>query len=369
MKKVSILCMIVAVTSIFSMHGNAQENKATAPTLTVGMKAPSLEVGQWFKGEPVTEFKPGHVYVIEFWATWCGPCRAAMPHLSELARHYKNKVTFLGLDVWEHGKGAPEGDYYEKARTFTQRLGDGMDYTVGADAPSKFLEETWLKPAGIRGIPSSFIIDQKGDIVWIGHPISIDAVLEHVVNGTYTEAAKEQLKQNAATQKEKDSEQRTKLQEYTDAKDYKNQLAIIDQMIKESPARANSYLPMKFKALLESDQEAAAEMATSLLKTQEGNPILLNSIANTILDSENPSDAMVKSAFSMAKAVESRSLDKDFSASQLLGKAYHATGDVANAVAAQQVVVDFLSTYPSSAQIDKMKAEAQAALEKYKKGK
>ncbi|HEY8387972.1 MAG TPA: TlpA disulfide reductase family protein [Parasegetibacter sp.] len=368
MKKFSIFCMIMAFAGMISFQVNAQGNNAE-PTLKVGMKAPKLEVGQWFKGEPVTEFKPGHVYVIEFWATWCGPCRAAMPHLSELSRHYKGKVTFIGLDVWEHGKEMPEGDFYEKARTFTQRLGDGMDYTVGADNPDKYLEQNWLNPAGIRGIPSSFVIDQKGDIVWIGHPINIDPVLEHVVNGTYNETTKAEIKKAADEQAAKNKEHMAKIEEYGNAKDYKNYIATMDKLINENPSRASSYIPIKFKIVLESDQKVALKMAKSLLKTEKSNPILLSNVANSILDSVPSNKKLTKVALSMAEIVGSRSLENDFSANQLLAKAYHAQGNVSKAVAAQQVVIDFLSSYPSSPQIDKMKADAQAALEKYKNGK
>jgi thiol-disulfide isomerase/thioredoxin len=367
-KKISVWCLALTM-GLFTISAQAQENKAPEPTLKVGMKAPKLEVGQWFKGKPVSDFTPGHVYVLEFWATWCGPCRSAMPHLSELARQYKGKVTFLGLDVWEHGKEAPAGDYYEKARTFTERLAEGMDYTVGADAPNKYLEENYLKPAGIRGIPSSFIVDQKGDIVWIGHPMNIDDVLELVVKGEYNETAKAALKEKSEKLNEQFKEYNTKLKEYTEAKDYKNQIALLDQMMKERPSNKNSYLPAKFKALLATNPKAAAKMATSLLKNQKGNPILLSSVASTILESDKADKKMVSTAVSMAKVVEARNLDKDYSTNVLLGKAYHKLGDTQKAVAAQQVVVDFLAGYPSNEQIDKMKAAAAETLEKYKNGK
>ena len=71
------------------------------PWLNIGDPAPPLRVNQWLKGTPVQKFEKGHVYVVEFWATWCQPCKLSMPHLSTLARQYKNKVTIIGVDIYE----------------------------------------------------------------------------------------------------------------------------------------------------------------------------------------------------------------------------------------------------------------------------
>jgi thiol-disulfide isomerase/thioredoxin len=61
---------------------------------------PPLKVAKWIKGKPVQRFEPGKVYVVEFWATWCGPCRRSIPHLTELAKKFKGKVTFIGVSIW-----------------------------------------------------------------------------------------------------------------------------------------------------------------------------------------------------------------------------------------------------------------------------
>ena len=72
------------------------ETEATQ-TLMVGDPAPTLSIAQWIKGDPVNAFADGQVYVVEFWATWCGPCRVSMPHMSSLQDQYSNEVTFVGI--------------------------------------------------------------------------------------------------------------------------------------------------------------------------------------------------------------------------------------------------------------------------------
>src|SRR5262245_47338286 len=82
--------------------GRAAETSGSTSKLMVGDAAPKLQVSKWVQGEPVKDFERDKAYIVEFWATWCGPCVASIPHVNELHQKYKSKgLVVIGQDVWE----------------------------------------------------------------------------------------------------------------------------------------------------------------------------------------------------------------------------------------------------------------------------
>ncbi len=69
------------------------------PTFKIGDPAPAIAPLSWIQGTPVTKFEPGHVHVVEFWATWCPPCIKVIPHLSALQKKYPDSLTVVGVNV------------------------------------------------------------------------------------------------------------------------------------------------------------------------------------------------------------------------------------------------------------------------------
>ena len=165
-----IILSIIAITCIYAGQSFAED------TAKLEYKAASLAGLTYVKGDPVT-FKEGSVYIVEFWATWCPPCRKSIPHLTKLQKQFKEKgVTIIGI--------SNEKDL-EKVKKYVAKQGGKMDYTVAVDAEHK-ISNGYMKAYAKRGIPTAFIVNKKGNVAWVGHPMSkMDEVLAKIVDGTF----------------------------------------------------------------------------------------------------------------------------------------------------------------------------------------
>lgn len=145
----------------------------------IGDKAKPLHISEWVKGAtaeaPVNVTDGKNVYVVEFWATWCGPCRTSIPHLTALQKQYKDKgVVFVGIS----------NETMEEVKPFVEKQAEKMDYVVALDK-ERLTSDDYMRAYGQNGIPTAFIINKKGQIAWMGHPMDMDDPLEEIVTGTY----------------------------------------------------------------------------------------------------------------------------------------------------------------------------------------
>jgi thiol-disulfide isomerase/thioredoxin len=177
---------------------------ASNASIGPGSPAPALSVQTWFKGKPVKKLDRNKIYVVEFWATWCGPCIQTIPHLTELAKKNKD-VTFIGVSIWEDDKDG-------NIKKFIDKMGEKMDYNVGYSGNKTGMSQTWMQAAGQDGIPTSFIV-KNNQVQWIGHPSAIAKPLAEIKAGTFDlKAFKAHFDKEAETVKmEAEAEQAEKL--------------------------------------------------------------------------------------------------------------------------------------------------------------
>eukprot|EP00455_Lapot_gusevi_P003161 TRINITY_DN11301_c0_g1_i2.p1 TRINITY_DN11301_c0_g1~~TRINITY_DN11301_c0_g1_i2.p1 ORF type:complete len:153 (+),score=32.02 TRINITY_DN11301_c0_g1_i2:70-528(+) len=125
------------------------------------LQAFELEDLHFIKGEPIklSDIKGSQVAVVEFWATYCPPCRDSIPVLSELQREFSD-VVFVGISA--------EEEY--TVRPFVQQMGKQMAYRVAVDS-TRVTSASYMRAVNAQGIPTAFIISKQGKIVWHGHPL------------------------------------------------------------------------------------------------------------------------------------------------------------------------------------------------------
>jgi len=157
----------------------------SAAGLKVGDPAPATRPESMLQGEAVKDFKKGDVYVFECWASWCGPCVAAIPHLNDLHKKMSKKgVVITGVNVWEGERDAASA---QRAKDFLKSQGDKMSYRVALGGKA-FIKD-WLEAAEVNGIPHAFVV-ADGKIAWMGHPMQLtDEVIGDILTGTPLAAA------------------------------------------------------------------------------------------------------------------------------------------------------------------------------------
>ena len=147
------------------------------PDLEIGDPAPKLEVKSFVKGEPVKAFEPGKTYVVEFWATWCGPCKTSASRISPSSR----RSTRTSASSASASSSRTPG----RVKPFVKEMGDKMDYRVAIDAvpdgqATRRRRDGQDLDGGRRGRtasrpPSS---SSDGKIAWIGHPMEMEQPLD-----------------------------------------------------------------------------------------------------------------------------------------------------------------------------------------------
>ena len=139
---------------------------AIGDVLVPGSPAPALTVDSFVRGPESKTLELGKVHVIEFWATWCGPCVASMPHLTELQKQNPD-VQFIGVAGFERDKDAAAGT--KRVDDFVKAKGDAIGFAIAFDGDGT-MAKTWMTAAKRNSIPTSFVVGKDGNIAFIGSP-------------------------------------------------------------------------------------------------------------------------------------------------------------------------------------------------------
>lgn len=175
MKKTNFLCAFLFGILFLGSSTKSISQFNNQPTLFIDDPAPAVKVQQWLRGDSISAFRKGEVYVIDFWATWCGGCILSFPHISGVAEKYKGKVRFISIDSYEEIGENKGKDPVAMVKEFLKTpQGQKLTIDVAVDGPAKGMYNAWVKPLRRQGFPTTFVIDQEGKIAWI------DVNLDHL---------------------------------------------------------------------------------------------------------------------------------------------------------------------------------------------
>ncbi len=233
---------LVAVAISLSAVAGIAQSAAASPA--IGDKAPKVVAEKWYTTKPPAlpgeEGADKHVFIVEFWATWCGPCLKSIPHLGELQKkHGKDGLIVIGMSNEEAGDIEPF--LKDKMK---------MEYHVGGDKDMA----TWEKYMDdIPGIPHAYVVDRNNVVVWTGNPLdtrALDHVVEQVLAGKFDlEAAK-----NTAEAEKKFQEGMEELRAVLATRDADKSFAIVEKLLAVQPPRLHAYM-IKRSLLEEFDRE------------------------------------------------------------------------------------------------------------------
>jgi thiol-disulfide isomerase/thioredoxin len=144
--------------------------------LRIGDASPGLAGLTYLQGAAPSAGSTAAI-LVEKWATWCGPCRATIPHLDELARRHAGRLHIIGIT----------SEDAETVQPFVaERRAEGqMTYAVALAPPE--LYQRWLAEA--PGIPHATLVSADGRVLWRGHPAEIDPIIDVVLAGTWDPSA------------------------------------------------------------------------------------------------------------------------------------------------------------------------------------
>lgn len=149
MKNIFILiALLLPVSIVFAQENN--NGKQLWAKSYLNQKAPELVVEEWLTPKPDTK---GKFVLIDFWATWCGPCRKAIPELNEIQKQFKNELVVIGIS----------DETVSKIKEMTSPV---IEYSSATDTKA-----TTKKQLEVQGIPHVILIDPQGIVRWEGFPL------------------------------------------------------------------------------------------------------------------------------------------------------------------------------------------------------
>ncbi|MEZ6132504.1 MAG: redoxin domain-containing protein [Planctomycetaceae bacterium] len=302
---------------------------ANPSSLAIGDTAPPIQALQFVKGEAVDELKDGQVYVVEFWATWCGPCIRTMPHLAGLQMEYGDKVKFIGIT---REKEPVVQGFLEREQSEGRTWNEVITYAMALDTNDE-MNRSYMQAAGQSGIPCAFIVGRDKKVEWIGHPATMDSPLQQIVEGTYDREAA----MIALEAEKKATAARRQISTWLQKGEFDKAVGAIDKLLEDDPESATMHF-MKAQVLgLAGRSEDSGKAYAAAVESGWENAQVLNAIAWKLATATESPDLDV--ALKAARRASELTGDADGATLDTVARVYFEQGNVEEALSWQKKAV------------------------------
>ncbi len=351
-----ILVGFVAVL-LFSRAAAAQ----TPLVYGEGEPAPPVQAGAWVRGEPVSRFERGRVYLVEFWASWCAASRRAIPRLSALQRAHPDDLTVLAISSRDL-----QGESLERVTAAVSEQGEAIAYRVAFDDRRR-TARAWLDTFDVRSVPTAFLVDRSGVIAWIGNPLWPSGEMEEaaalVLADRFGPGAREALRARYVARLDRVARLEREFEEMDRAAQPARALRLVETLLEANPDAAPEYAVRKFDLLLSTP--GGADKAFEFGRAAVGGVLRddadrLRTVAWTVLEQEGLERRDLDLALRAALRAVEVSRSKDADAMDTLALARARRGEFAEAVEAQRRAVELTPE-------DHLRADYQERLLEYER--
>ncbi len=348
---------IVSLAAVLGV-GSACLAQDEPELLRVSDPAIALDVAHWLKGNDITEFHAGQIYVIEFWATDQTASVDVIPQLSALQEQFKD----YGVRV----VGITDESPQNVVKFLVRQTADGMleydraVYSLASD-PDLSTRNAYCRAAGVNSLPMAFIIGKEATIEWIGSPNELADPLEQVVKGVWDRAAFKatfDAQQNARFHEQSN---RRKLRMARADGDWESVIEAMDAL--SHLPRDRGMKAQKYQVLGRDigDEERANAYAAQLVESEWDDATVLNSVAWFMVDDDWVQNADLDLAMKAADRANELTNESSAAILDTVARVHFEQGRLQQALKWQRKAVDALPANPQSG------SEIRVWLEKYEK--
>ncbi|MBX4876640.1 MULTISPECIES: redoxin family protein [Rhizobium] len=202
-------------------------------SLNSGSPAPSINVQHWLRGDPLSNFQLGKIYIPVFVSTTCSGCGPALARLAPLQEQYRD-IGIEVIGIVANKRTATVDEALAEVDAWVTEWLPNANIRIGFDYSGE-MDKHWMDASLTFHVPQAFVVDRDGSIVFIGPPHLLDEVLPKVIDGSWRASAEaknaEKERVAAAEIDAPENALRRRIRAATDIEDWETALSAIEEGI------------------------------------------------------------------------------------------------------------------------------------------